>query len=245
MDYRVYRCNGKEQLWCVLVGLFAGGIVSQLFYRSWYGMVSAVPIWIVYRKFYQKEQLKKQKEQLLVQFKDAMQTVSAALLAGYSVENAWRSAEKELVKLHGEHALLTAEFRSMNVKIGMHIPMEELLLEFAGRSGCEDIESFAGIFAFAKRSGGDFVKIIRITMTRINGKIEVDREIATVLAGKKLEGRIMSVIPFVLLAYLNTASGDFISVLYQNTAGVLVMSGALLIFAAAAGVSERITDIKV
>ena len=98
---------------------------------------------------------------------------------------------------------------------------------------------------FAKRSGGDFPQIIRTTAARISAKIEVEREVDTVIAGKKLEGKIMSVMPFFILAYLNLASGEFIDPLYGNLAGVLVMSAALLVFVGAMAINRRISDIRV
>ena len=103
----------------------------------------------------------------------------------------------------------------------------------------------AEIFGFAKRSGGDFPQIIRTTAARISAKIEVEREVDTVIAGKKLEGKIMSVMPFFILAYLNLASGEFIDPLYGNLAGVLVMSAALLVFVGAMAINRRISDIRV
>ena len=108
-----------------------------------------------------------------------------------------------------------------------------------------DIESFAEVFSFAKRSGGDFVKIIRTTVQKLVGKIEVEREIATVLAGKKLEGRVMSAMPITILAYMTFSSGDFLDVLYGNTAGILIMSAALAVYAVAMGLSGHILDIQV
>lgn len=65
------------------------------------------------------------------------------------------------------------------------------------------------MFAFAKRSGGDFVHIMQTTVQKLAGRIEVEREVATVLAGKRLEGRIMEIMPLAILAYLQVASGEF------------------------------------
>ena len=86
---------------------------------------------------------------------------------------------------------------------------------------------------------------LRLSGQRISAKIEVEREVDTVIAGKKLEGKIMSVMPFFILAYLNLASGEFIDPLYGNLAGVLVMSAALLVFVGAMAINRRISDIRV
>ena len=245
MDYRRYPIGAREGLWCLLVGVAQTALIAWLFYRSVWGMLlfPAVVLWYLGR--YRRERLQKWQERLLNEFKDAMQAVSSALLAGYSMENAWREAEKELEELHGSTSLMLVEVHQINAGIEMNEPLEKLLADFGARSGCEDIESFAEVFSFAKRSGGDFVKIIRTTVQKLVGKIEVEREIATVLAGKKLEGRVMSAMPITILAYMAFSSGDFLDVLYGNTAGILIMSAALAVYAVAMGLSGHILDIQV
>ena len=181
----------------------------------------------------------------MIEFRDAIQSVAAALLAGYSIENAWKEAEREVMGLYGKEAMITQELIRMNTEIKLNWNVEEILHDLATRSGVEEIESFAEIFGFAKRSGGDFAGIIRTTAMRISAKIEVEREVDTVIAGKKLEGKIMSVMPFLILTYLNLASKEFIDPLYGNLSGVFVMSAALLIFAGAMAINRRISDIKV
>lgn len=245
MDYNQYEMGIKELGWCALVGGVLAGVIAWLFYRSYWGMVLFPVITVFYGRQYKREQIKKRKEQLLAEFKDTMQAVSTALLAGYSMENAWREAEKEISELLGESSLMYAEVHQINGAVRMNEPLEKLLSDFAVRSGCEEIESFSEVFSFAKRSGGDFPKIIRTTVQKLTGRMEVEREIATVLAGKKLEGRIMNVMPIGILAYMTLTSGDFLDVLYGNMAGIFVMSTALLVYAVTLKLSEHILDIRV
>lgn len=245
MDYRKYHLGVKEKLLCLAAGSALNGIIAWLFYRSLWGIVLAPAVYIVCRRRYEEMQQRKRTEKLLGEFKDTMQAVSAALLAGYSMENSWREAEKELFSLHGKDCLMLAEVHRMNEAVRMNEPLEKALGEFAERSGCEEIESFAEVFSFAKRSGGDFARIIRTTTQKLIGRMEVEREIATVLAGKKLEGRIMNVMPLGILAYLTFTSGDFLEVLYGNVLGIVIMSTALGIYLATIKLSEHILDIQV
>lgn len=244
-DFNFYRCSVKEYLQCMLTAAIFSGILAWLFYCSYWGMMIFPVVYIIYLRTYKKGQIKKKKEQLLYEFKDAMQALSAALLAGYSMENAWRDVEREIGQLYGEGSLMYTEVRQMNAAIAVNEPMERVFLEFAKRSGCEEIESFAEIFAFAKRSGGDFVKIIRVAVQKLTGKIEVEQEIATVLAGKKLEGRIMNVMPLFILAYMKFSAGDFLDVLYGNALGGVIMSAVLAGYAVALYISGRILDIRI
>lgn len=245
MDYRKYRLNRKEQLFCMAACIAVGIVTAQLFYRSIYGLIVIPLLLPLIYCLYRKEMHRRQKEMLLEEFREAMQSVCASLLAGYSMENAWYEAEKELEKFQKKKTILVTEFHLINVKVRMNQPLEEVLAEFAQRSGCEEIESFSEVFLFAKRSGGDFAGIIRTTVQRLNAKIEVEREINTVISGKRLEGRIMSVMPAALLLYLNITSGDFLSPLYKNPVGVCVMTVALFLYIAAMLWSEKIADIRI
>lgn len=245
IDYNCHTCSAREYVQCLLISAVLSGVLAWLFYRSRLGMLLFPAVYVLYLRSYKKTQIKKTKERLLYEFKDAMQALSAALLAGYSMENAWRDVERELRRLHGEQSLMFAEVRQMNAAIAVNEPIESVFAEFAGRSGCEEIESFAEVFAFAKRSGGDFVKIIRVAVQKLTGKIEVEQEIATVLAGKKLEGKIMNGMPLFILAYMTLCAGDFLDVLYGSVLGGVIMSIVLIGYMAALYLSERILDIRV
>jgi tight adherence protein B len=141
--------------------------------------------------------------------------------------------------------MMYKELHQINAAVRMSRPLEKMLTEFAERSGCEDIMSFAEVFSFAKRSGGNYVEIIRTTVQKLSDRIEVEREIQTELAGKRFEGRIMDIMPVLIIAYLNVTSGEFMSVLYGNPAGVAVMSGALGLYIGAILLSERMMNIRV
>lgn len=245
MDYRVYRCNRKDVLRCFAISIGLGLVICRLFYRSWYAMLLTAPLYLAVRNSYRQEQLNKRKKELLTEFRDGMQVVATALLAGYSIENAWHEAEKESVKLYGKNAMMAQEFHQMNARIRVNQPFEQVLGDFAERSGCEDIESFSEVFSFAKRGGGDFAGIIRTTVWHLSSKMEVEQEIDTVIAGKRLESRIMNGMPVCILGYLNLSSGAFLDVLYGNVLGVIVMTVTLTVCFGAMKLSERIIHIEI
>ena len=225
MDYRKYRCNLWERLGCLAAGTAGASAIAWLFYRSWYGMVLVIPVNYLIVSYYKNKKRDERAKKLMIEFRDAIQAVAAALLAGYSIEHAWKEAEREIMDLYGKEAMITKELIQMNAEIKLNRNVEEILHDLAVRSGVEEI--------------------IRTTAARISAKIEVEREVDTVIAGKKLEGKIMSVMPFFILAYLNLASREFIDPLYGNLAGVLVMSAALLVFVGAMAINRRISDIRV
>lgn len=243
--YGVYRLSLKEELICAAVGVGLSAVAAWILYRSCLGMLLGIIICPLYRNYYRKEQIEKQKKKLLQQFKDAMQSVSIALTSGYSMENAWKEAEKEIRELYGAGAYMEEELKQMNRAIGVNQAVEQIFYQFALRSECEDILSFAEVLRFAKRSGGNFREIIQKTVARICGKLEVEREIETVIAGKKMEQKIMNIVPVCLLAYLNLTASDFLQPLYGNLAGICVMTIAFAAYVGALFLAKRIVDIKI
>ena len=153
MDYRKYRCNLWERLGCLAAGTAVAAAIAWLFYRSWYGMVLVIPVNYLIVSYYKNKKRDERAKKLMIEFRDAIQAVAAALLAGYSIEHAWKEAEREIMDLYGKEAMITKELIQMNAEIKLNRNVEEILHDLAVRSGVEEIQSFAEIFGFAKRSG--------------------------------------------------------------------------------------------
>ncbi len=130
-------------------------------------------------------------------------------------------------------------------QLHMNITIEKVLEDFGERTGIEDIISFAEVFATAKRTGGDLVHVIKVTSNTISDKIDIKREIITLISSKKLEANIMKVIPQGILFYLNLTSPGYLDPLYHNVFGVSVMSILLIIYLLAIKIMQKIMDIQV
>ena len=244
MDYRRYEFTWKERMVLFLEYLLLDGAVSFLFYRSWIPFVLFLPGFLLFLKLKREEQRKKRIRRLGSQFLTGMQAVSNALAAGYSVENAFGEALKDLQKAYGNNLIVT-EFSVIVTQLSLGRTLESLLEELAARSGEEDIKSFAEVFAAAKRSGGDLISIIRNTVSSISQKEETRQEIQVCIAAKKLEQNVMSVVPLFILAYVGAASPGFLDVMYHNVTGIAIMSICLVIYFLAWKLGRRIVEIEV
>ena len=238
-DYRRYYFSKKEYVLFAIQALGIVSLVSYLFYHSLVAMVLVIPFYPVFLRMKAQVLLQKQKSMLQEQFKEAICALATALGAGYSIENAWKEARKEVEKLFGEHALIVQELNHMLAHLEMNVSLEELLSDFALRSGLEDVGSFCQVFLFAKRSGGDFIGIIHATANRISRKVDLQREIITDLAARRLESRVMNMVPMFMLLYLNLTSPGYFDLLYGNLSGVIIMSLCLLFYLLAYVWSER------
>ena len=87
--------------------------------------------------------------------------------------------------------------------------------------------------------------IIRRSAAVTGDKIEVKREMNTLLSSKKYEQKIMNLVPFLIVAYLQITSKGFFDVLYGNPVGIAIMTACLAVYLAAFLLSGKIVDIEV
>lgn len=185
------------------------------------------------------------KQRMRQQFVSCLQIVSGALNAGYSMENAWKQAETDLIRLYGPEAEFCREMRQMNQRLAVNEPLEKILWDFAQKSEVEDILNFAEIFRYARRSGGNLTEIIRNCVKQVQEKTEVLAEIENAVASKKMEQKMMNILLPGVLLFITVSSPSYVSSLYHNALGILVMSVCLAGYLGCLIWSEKLTDIAV
>jgi tight adherence protein B len=234
----------KENIISILMGMLFDVILGELFYRSVIGVLFLGPIVYFYRRRKAGNLIKERKWRLNLEFKEGITALSAALEAGYSAENAFEEACRDLMKTGQENMLILKEFEYIVKQLRMNITVEKALSDFGVRTGIDDIKSFSDVFGTAKRTGGDLIHVIRITSRIISDKIEVKREIRTLVTAKRLEANIMKAIPLFILIYLSVSSPGFLNPLYHNILGVTVMTVFLFSYLGAFLMIDKITAIE-
>ena len=216
-----------------------------LYYRSAWPAMVLWPLGVWHYRRLEKECAERKKSEFLVQFKEAIQSMASSLHTGYSVENAVKETQKEMLLMYRKEEMICRELRFMVQQIYIHIPVEQIFEEFAARVRLDDVRNFASVFAAARRSGGDMTAIIQNTVNQIGDKIDVRREIDTLLAAKRYELKVMSVIPYVIIAYMALSFPEFTDCLYKNPVGAGVMSVCLGVYLAACVLGARLVNIEV
>lgn len=244
MRNRVWNKKGEE-FFSILTGMAGGALLLYLFFRHpVICLLGALAGGYGYWRYRKKAAVEKRRWELMVEFKDAMDSMVSALAAGYSMENAVTEAYHDLLLLHEETTPMLQELKLIRQGISLHKPLDQLLLDFGSRSGVEDIQTFAQIYATARRSGGNLVKVMKRTAENIGEKMEMQREIQTMIAGKRMESVCMTVIPLLIIIYLQVCSPGFLDPLYESLPGRLFMSVALVLYGASALWCRRIMKIS-
>ncbi len=235
----------RQMLSDIGIGILLTVAAAFLFYRSLWALSLGAVVVPFYLWMQRGRWQDKRRREMEGQFISGMQMVSGSLRAGYSMENAWKKAEKELTALYGAEAVFCTAMRRMNQKLAVNEPLEKVLTEFADESGVEDICRFAEVFSYAKKSGGDLNEIIHAVTERMQVKAEILDEIETAVAAQRMEQRMMDLLLPGILLFITISSPSYVEALYHNPLGILVMSISLAGYLVCIFWSEKLMDIPV
>lgn len=229
--------------WVQGIGLVTA--LSWLFYDSFYGIFFLSPvIWLWHREC-QAERKVKAEEQFRKMFREWILLLASSLSAGYSVENAFGQSFRELKLMFPKGGLMLDELKEMLAKAENNQRPEILLQELAQRYPLEEVKSFTEIFCTARKSGGSLNMVIRSTAAQMAEVMDTRREIATILAAKVYEQKIMTLMPAAVLLYVRIGSGEFLEGLYHNPTGIFVMTVCLGIYIGAYLLGKRMVQFEI
>ncbi len=247
IDYSQYKLSKKEWFFYFFAAAVVLGLLGYLFYESWIAVVIVAAIGLVFPGMRRKTLQKSRKEKLNLQFKEAIASLSSSLAAGRSIENSFREVVGDLRLLYPDpNTHIIREFEIINRRVENGETIERAIQDFANRSDSEDILNFADVFITCKRTGGNLVEVIRRTSDVISEKVDIQQEVQVMVAQKKFESRILSVMPIALVAFLRYSSGEYMDPLYEwANLGPIIMTACLGLLLLSYWLSQRIMNIKV
>ena len=246
IDYSVYYMKRGEWLLYFLLAAAVLFVLGYIFYRN---VIIAAVIALLALKFpaiQTKNLISQRRKKLTLQFKDMLYSLSSAVGSGSSVERAMSAVLDDMERQYvNPDTYIIQELELIVSKLSMNANIEDLFSDLAERSGIEDIRTFANIFDISKRTGGNMMQIIRQTSDIITQKIETANEIDTLLAEKKMEQKVMTAAPILLLALLTETTGDFMEPLFTTLKGRCVCTLALALVIAGFMWGKKLTDIRI
>lgn len=219
-------------------------IFAWLFYRDLRAVCITFPVGVVFYLGQRRKKLLRSMQERRGQCKDALLAVSSALSAGYALENTLPQAREAVCQVWGDDSVFVQEWARMESGVLLHIPVEQVFLEFAERMELPELEQLAGLLAVAKRSGGRLGALMKTTASQMEERLHVENEIRTRLAEKRMELYIMLLMPPGILLYLQICSYEIIAALYETLWGHVFMSVCLAIYGLGWWLGMKLLDIR-
>lgn len=246
IDYNIYRMTFKEKLACILTAGIVIYTAGYVFYRSTILSLLLIPFAFIYPRIKTKDIIDKRKIELNLQFREALYSLASSLSAGKSIEIAFKDAQKELsIQYPNADAYIIIELEQINKRVEMNETIEGALADFASRSHMEDIMNFTDVFSICKRTGGNLVQVVKNSAEIISEKIDVKQEINILLTEKRLEHKLLNLMPVLIVLMLSSSAEEFMAPVFSEPIGRIAMTFSLMLFAAAYFISRKIMNIEV
>ena len=246
IDYSVYDLDIRQKTIFITAGYLCIALCVFLFFRSFILSAASGFLVVFLLPRYQSYLADRRRKDLRHQFKDLLIALSSSIESGRQMEEALVEARDTLSSIYDPHSPIMIELELMKRGIMENNDSDQsLLISLAQRSGCEDIQNFVQVYLTCRGTGGDIGRIISHTTDVMTGKMEISEQIAVLTAQKRLEGRIISAMPFAMLMVLNLLSPAYISVLYEGVGGRLIMLSCLVGILAGIWLMEKLTDVDI
>ena len=245
-DYTVSPSNMSDHILSFLIGSVVGFFVLFIFYRLIIlGLLGGILMGVANIFLSSQATVKKRLKKLRVQFFDMLEAMSVSMRAGNPVLKALQSARSDLSLIYSEDSEIIVELDIILTKFNNAIPLSEAFSDFALRSGLEDIQSFASIYATIEGKSSRANEIVRETQQIIADKMEIEMEIDTLMMAAKSEVSIMLFMPLVVLGVIGYAGAGFMDAIYTTPMGRLVATGGLLVFILSAVLARRFSNVEI
>jgi len=245
-DYDTYKMSAFEYIKYFLISWSGLFLLAYVFYRNLILSIVFSMLAFALVSVFRKNIIKKRKTELMYQFRDALSSLASSLGSGIVIEKAFEEAIMDLRMLYPyEKVMIIDEFNTIVLKKKNGVELEASLLDFAKRAKLPCITDFVDVFVSSNRTGGRSVDIIRNSITMINDKIEIEKEIQTMVSGKRLEQTMLSVAPAGFVILLSVIAGDYIQPMFTTIGGHIVMTVVLGIMFASYLLSKHIVNIEV
>ena len=181
---------------------------------------------------------------LRVQFFDLLEAMAVSMRAGNTLLKSLQSAREDLLLVYPQDSDIITEIEIIIGRFNNAVPMSEAFSDLAQRSGLEDIESFASIYATIEGKSGRADEIVREIQQILADKMEIEMEIDTLMVAAKSEVNIMLLMPLVILAVIGYAGAGFMDAIYTTAVGRVVSTGGLIVFILSYAMARKFSSVK-
>ena len=190
-------------------------------------------IWAVVLYFFRKH-----KNAFTEQLGDCLVTISNALRAGYSFQQAIEVVGREM-----EDLPISKEFRRTYADIRMGMTLEDALEQMNLRVDSLDFTLVVTAVLIQREVGGNLAQILDTISDTIMERIRMKREINSLTAQGRLSSIILLVLPFVLGVFAFIINPDQMSVFFEETIGKILLISSVIMDILGFILIQKIVDI--
>lgn len=170
---------------------------------------------------------------------EGLDLMARALRAGHAFSVGMKMVGDEFPDPIGPEFARTVE----EISFGIDTP--EALRNLTGRVDCVDLKFFVTALVVQRETGGNLAEIIEAISRLIRQRYELFGRIKSLSAEGRLSGYILFALPFVMAGVLFYLNEEYMSLLFEDPVGHMMVAGAGLLMCLGAFVMRNMCQIKV
>lgn len=173
------------------------------------------------------------------QLPDALELIVRALRAGHALFVGMKMVGSEMRDPIG------GEFQRGFDEISMGASVPESMGHMADRVDLMDMKFFVTSVNIQRETGGNLAEIIDLLGRLIRKRFELKKKVKALSAEGRISAIILMSLPFAMVAVLHTVNPDYMSLLYTDPLGQMMVVSALVLMLLGGIVMKRMIAIKV
>lgn len=187
--------------------------------------------------------VKRRKRQRIEAFEEAFPEAIDLLARSIRAGHAFGTGMKVVAEEAQEP--VAGEFRQVFEEQKFGLPLEESLLGLADRIDLVDIRIFVTAIMVQRDVGGNLAEILDKISYTIRERFMIQRQIRVYTAQGRMTGYLLAVLPIIMGVLIYMLNAEYMSILFENPIGRLLIAGALVLQVIGFIVIRRIVDIEV
>jgi len=151
------------------------------------------------------------------QLPDALELMARAMRAGHAFPSTIQMVGQEIPDP------IAQEFRITFDEVNYGVPIQDALLNLATRVPLTDLRFFVIAVSIQRQTGGNLAELLDKLASLIRARFKLLGTIRVLATEGRVSAWILSILPFVLVALLNLINPKFMSVLWNDPAGVITI----------------------
>ena len=182
--------------------------------------------------------VQKRKNSFIEQLGDSLNTISNALRAGYSFQQAMDVVAKEM------EPPISQEFAQVAREVNMSVPLDTALEAMNRRVESRDFDLVVTAVLIHREVGGNLAQILDTISDTLTERVRMKREINSLTAQGRLSATILVAMPFVIGLFLYVFKEEQIMLLFTEPVGRMALALSLVLEVIGIFVIRRIVDIE-
>ena len=215
----------------VLLGwLIGGSLIVGLIMLG--GAIAAIVSYLNFKK-------EKLTESIRESIPDALRSMSVCSHVGFSMQQTFYQVAAEIDEP------LSGLFKKATYDLEAGQSIDVALQRFRKSSDVSELVFISVALDVQHRAGGSLRQVLDAARDSVESELELKRKLRVQTAQAKLSARIVSLMPFVLIAVFSLLSPGFLDPFFQSLAGILLLGIAILMQLGGVLMVRRMLNIEV